>query len=334
MKENDYKLINMNDVEIEQVEWLWEGYIPVGKLTILQGDSGKGKTMAMLNLIAAFTTGRDLLDPPGSPQIREPINVIYQTAEDGLADTVKPRLVAAGADCSRVSVIDEGERMLSMTDERLIWAIRETDAGLVVLDPIQAYLGENVDMHRANEVRPRLKHLGDIAAVNSCGMVLIGHLNKKDSGKPEYRGLGSIDFTAAARSVILCAESPRDRDVRVLASTKCSLTYPPDPVAFRLSKERGFEWEGTYDITAEELLQITRVKGQKTIAAKAFLASPADNSCREFSSCLRLHHLGKFQGQAKNPKKAEQPLPELSKSDKTGSFSLSQYLRSALWKHG
>ena len=262
MKENDYKLINMNDVEIEQVEWLWEGYIPVGKLTILQGDSGKGKTMAMLNLIAAFTTGRDLLDPPGSPQIREPINVIYQTAEDGLADTVKPRLVAAGADCSRVSVIDEGERMLSMTDERLIWAIRETDAGLVVLDPIQAYLGENVDMHRANEVRPRLKHLGDIAAVNSCGMVLIGHLNKKDSGKPEYRGLGSIDFTAAARSVILCAESPRDRDVRVLASTKCSLTYPPDPVAFRLSKERGFEWEGTYDITAEELLQSTRVKGQ------------------------------------------------------------------------
>ena len=266
MKENDYKLINMNDVEIEQVEWLWEGYIPVGKLTILQGDSGKGKTMAMLNLIAAFTTGRDLLDPPGSPQIREPINVIYQTAEDGLADTVKPRLVAAGADCSRVSVIYEGERMLSMTDERLIWAIRETDAGLVVLDPIQAYLGENVDMHRANEVRPRLKHLGDIAAVNSCGMVLIGHLNKKDSGKPEYRGLGSIDFTAAARSVILCAESPRDRDVRVLASTKCSLTYPPDPVAFRLSKERGFEWEGTYDITAEELLQSTRVKGQKTIA--------------------------------------------------------------------
>ena len=273
MKENDYKLINMNDVEIEQVEWLWEGYIPVGKLTILQGDSGKGKTMAMLNLIAAFTTGRDLLDPPGSPQIREPINVIYQTAEDGLADTVKPRLVAAGADCSRVSVIDEGERMLSMTDERLIWAIRETDAGLVVLDPIQAYLGENVDMHRANEVRPRLKHLGDIAAVNSCGMVLIGHLNKKDSGKPEYRGLGSIDFTAAARSVILCAESPRDRDVRVLASTKCSLTYPPDPVAFRLSKERGFEWEGTYDITAEELLQSTRVKGQKTIAAKEFLAA-------------------------------------------------------------
>ena len=273
MKENDYKLINMNDVEIEQVEWLWEGYIPVGKLTILQGDSGKGKTMAMLNLIAAFTTGRDLLDPPGSPQIREPINVIYQTAEDGLADTVKPRLVAAGADCSRVSVIYEGERMLSMTDERLIWAIRETDAGLVVLDPIQAYLGENVDMHRANEVRPRLKHLGDIAAVNSCGMVLIGHLNKKDSGKPEYRGLGSIDFTAAARSVILCAESPRDRDVRVLASTKCSLTYPPDPVAFRLSKERGFEWEGSYSITAEELLQGTGVKGQKTIEAKAFLAA-------------------------------------------------------------
>ena len=273
MTENNYKIINMDDVEIEQVEWLWEGFIPVGKLTMLHGDPGKGKTMAMLNLIAAFTTGRALLDPPGSPQIREPINVIYQTAEDGLADTVKPRLVAAGADCSRISVIDEGERMLSMTDERLIWAIRETEAGLVVLDPIQAYLGENVDMHRANEVRPRLKRLGDMAAENRCGMVLVGHLNKKDTAKPEYRGLGSMDFTAAARSVILCAEAPRERDVRVLASTKCSLTYPPDPVAFRLSKDKGFEWEGAYDITAEELLQNTRTKGQKTVEAKEFLAA-------------------------------------------------------------
>ena len=181
MAENNYKLINMDDIEAEEIEWLWEGFIPVGKLTILQGDPGKGKTMAMLNLISAFTTGRGLLEPPGSPMIREPINVIYQTAEDGLADTIKPRLVAAGADCRRVSVIDEREEMLSMTDERLVWAIRETEAGLVVLDPIQAYLGEKVDMHRANEVRPRLKHLGDIAAENRCGMVLIGHLNKKET---------------------------------------------------------------------------------------------------------------------------------------------------------
>ena len=192
MTENNYKLINMEDIEAEDVEWFWEGFIPVGKLTILQGDPGKGKTMAMLNLIAAFTTGRGLLEPPGSPMIREPINVIYQTAEDGLADTIKPRLVAAGADCSRVSVIDEGEEMLSMTDERLVWA---------------------------------------------------------------------------------CAELPRDKDMRVLASTKCSLTYPPEPVAFRLSKERGFEWEGNYSITAEELLQGAGVKGQKTIEAKEFLAA-------------------------------------------------------------
>ena len=273
MTENNYKLINMEDIEAEDVEWLWEGFIPVGKLTILQGDPGKGKTMAMLNLIAAFTTGRGLLEPPGSPMIREPINVIYQTAEDGLADTIKPRLVAAGADCSRVSVIDEGEEMLSMTDERLVWAIRETEAGLVVLDPLQAYLGEKVDMHRANEVRPRMKHLGDIAAEYKCGMVLTGHLNKKETSKAEYRGLGSMDFTAAARSVILCAELPRDKDVRVLASTKCSLTYPPEPVAFRLSKERGFEWEGSYSITAEELLQGAGVKGQKTIEAKEFLTA-------------------------------------------------------------
>ena len=271
LENNNYQLINMNDVEAEKVEWLWEGFIPVGKLTILHGDPGKGKTMAMLNIIAALTTGRELFDPPGSTPVREPVNVIYQTAEDGLADTVKPRLMEAGADCSRVYVIDDSERALNMSDERLEMAIADTGAKLVVLDPLQAFLGAKVDMHRANEVRPQMKHLSDMAARHKCAMVLIGHLNKMANASADYRGLGSMDFMAAARSVILCAKSKDDPEVRVLAPTKSSMTYEHNPVAFRLSKEGGFEWEGECDVTVDELLSNAMKKGYKRDEAMEFV---------------------------------------------------------------
>ena len=268
---DNYKLINMNDVEVEEIEWLWEGFIPLGKLTILHGDSGKGKTMAMLNVIASLTTGRNILDPPWGDQVREPITVIYQTAEDGLGDTIKPRLLYAGADCSKVLVIDDSEVPLSMMDERLESAIADTGAKLVVLDPMQAYLGEKVDMHRANEVRPRMKHLSDLAAQYRCSIVLVGHLNKNRGGNADYRNLGSIDFVAAARSVILCAPSKDDPDVRYLVPTKSSLIYASTPVAFRLSKEDGFEWEGECEVDVDDLLSDFPKKGHKQAEAIDFL---------------------------------------------------------------
>ena len=165
----------MADVETKKVEFLWYPYIPYGKLTIIQGDPGEGKTTAVLQIAALLTKGEKL---PEDDQEREPVNVIYQTAEDGLADTVKPRLEAAGADCSRVLVIDESEQGLSMSDLRIEEAIKQTGAKLVILDPIQAYLGSGVDMHRANEIRPVMKHLGDIAEKYNCAIILIGHMNK------------------------------------------------------------------------------------------------------------------------------------------------------------
>ena len=170
----------MADVETKKVEFLWYPYIPYGKLTIIQGDPGEGKTTAVLQIAALLTKGEKL---PEDDQEREPVNVIYQTAEDGLADTVKPRLEAAGADCSRVLVIDESEQGLSMSDLRIEEAIKQTGAKLVILDPIQAYLGSGVDMHRANEIRPVMKHLGDLAEKYNCAIILIGHMNKASGSK-------------------------------------------------------------------------------------------------------------------------------------------------------
>ncbi len=150
----------MSEINAEEVQWLWYPYIPLGKLTIIQGDPGEGKTSFILAVIAALTRGDPL---PECEQAAEPMNVIYQTAEDGLADTIKPRLESAGADCTRVLVIDESKRELTLCDARLEEAIRRTGAKLIVLDPLQAYLGSDVDMHRANEVRPILKRLSLMA---------------------------------------------------------------------------------------------------------------------------------------------------------------------------
>ena len=247
----ELRLIKMSDVEPTKVEWLWYPYIPYGKITIIQGDPGEGKTTLILNLAALLSKGEKL---PESEEKSDPINIIYQTAEDGLSDTVKPRLIAAKADDERITVIDESKLELSLTDERLEQAIIETKAKLVILDPLQAYIGANVDMHRANEIRPVMKHLAEVAQRQQCAVVLIGHLNKAMGMKSSYRGLGSIDIPASARSVLLVGRIKDNPTVRVMAQIKSSLAPEGEPIAFELNKETGFRFIGKYDISIDDLL--------------------------------------------------------------------------------
>ncbi len=248
---NKLKLLTMSDIPAEEVRWFWYPYLPRGKITIVQGDPGEGKTTFVLALAALLTRG---LPMPGSAGMEPPMNIIYQTAEDGLADTVKPRLTSLGADCSRVQVIDESERGLTLSDRRLAQAIQETGAGLLVLDPIQAYLGDGVDMHRANEVRPIFKRLGQLAEQSGCAILLVGHMNKMQGVKSAYRGLGSIDFRAAARSVLLVGRSKDDPDTRVVVHDKSSLAPEGASILFSLDSEQGFSWSGFCDTTASDLL--------------------------------------------------------------------------------
>ena len=177
----------MSEVESKEISWLWYPFIPYGKLTIIQGDPGDGKTTLVLNIAAALSKGEGL-DNDMKPA--DPLHIIYQTAEDGLADTVKPRLEKAEADCSNIFVIDETDASLSMLDERIEKAIVEKKAKLLILDPIQAYLGGKMDMNRANEARDMTKHLGQVAERTGCAIVLIGHMNKNSGGKVAYRGMG------------------------------------------------------------------------------------------------------------------------------------------------
>lgn len=250
-RENLIPVTKMSEVEETVVQWLWYPFIPFGKVTLIQGNPGKGKTWLAMAIAAYCTNGKEL---PNALPI-EPFNVLYQTAEDGIADTIKPRLAKCGADMTRVRFINEDEKQLSMTDDRIEKAIRQNNVRLMIMDPIQAYLGANVDMNRANEIRPLFRHLSTIAERTGCAIVLIGHLNKSSGSQSDYRSLGSIDIAAAVRSILFVekVEKEKEQDIRVVYQQKDSLAKKENPVAFSLGEE-GLKWLGEYDISIEDLL--------------------------------------------------------------------------------
>ena len=269
-KPETVKIIRMSDVELTPVEWLWKPYLPFGKLSVLQGNPGEGKTYFAMHLAAACTNGKLL---PNMERM-EPFNVIYQTAEDGLGDTGKPRLIEAGADLDRVLVIDDSDVQLTLSDERIEKAIVENNARLVIIDPIQAYLGADVDMNRANEVRPIFMRLGQVAQRTGCAILLIGHLNKAAGMQSLQRGLGSIDIAAAVRSVMFIGKLKHDPTMRILTHEKSSLAPPGASLAFSLGDEGGFRWVGEYDITADEMLSgIEPQRETKTQQAKDLICA-------------------------------------------------------------
>jgi hypothetical protein len=270
----ELKMIKMSEVESQTVEWLWYPFIPYGKLTIIQGDPGDGKTTLVLNIAAKLSNGEGL---DNEMKVHEPVRIIYQTAEDGLADTVKPRLELAGADCEKISVIDESDKSLSMIDDRLEQALIKTGARVLILDPIQAYLGGGMDMNRANEARDMTKRLGVLAEKYKCAILLIGHMNKASGNKAAYRGMGSIDFFAVARSVLLVGRVEGEPNIRAVVQIKNNLAVFGHPKGFELS-EKGFNWLGDYEITADEVLGGIAPKANKFEQAKSMLRELAETS--------------------------------------------------------
>ena len=287
----ELKMIRMSEIQLQEIEWLWYPFIPYGKLTIIQGDPGDGKTTMVLNLAAKLSKGEALDE---NMKVTEPVNVIYQTAEDGLADTVKPRLELAGADCERIIVIDESDKSLSMVDERLEEAIVRTGARLLILDPIQAYLGGGMDMNRANEARDMTKKLGALAEKTKCAIILIGHMNKASGNKAAYRGMGSIDFFAVARSVLLVGRVEGEPNTRAFGH----------PKAFALSEE-GFQWIGDYEITVDEVLGGIAPKANKMELAKQMLRELAETQSAVLSNEIfdRADELGISKRTLENAKK-------------------------------
>ena len=279
---SDFDLVYYNDIESRSVSWLWYPYIPYGKITIVQGDPGEGKTTFVLSLLSILSTGGTLPDS----DVHISGNAIYQNSEDDNKDTIKPRLEKHGADCSKICFIDKHDKAISLEDD-LEKSVIKARAKILVLDPIQSYIGENTDMNRANSVRPKMNRLKEIAEKTGCAVILVGHLNKNAGGKAGYRGLGSIDFTAAARSILAIGRPAEDPDIRVMVHQKSNLGPVGTSLAFSLENGK-VNWLGPYDITADELYSPSSCEkdAPKKSSAISILASQLSSGERKFTDIL------------------------------------------------
>jgi KaiC/GvpD/RAD55 family RecA-like ATPase len=238
----------MSDVKPEAVSFLWPGRIAAGKITIVCGDPGLGKSFISLDIAARVSNGAEWPDAGVAPRG----SVVLLTAEDGLSDTVRPRLDTLGADVTRIHALtavrragEHGERSFSLAEDvlRLETAIRQTGAALVVIDPLNAYL-QNVDSHRAAEVRGVLAPLAAMAERSACAVLIVHHLNKGTSANALYRAGGSLDFVAAARSVLGVAVDSADSEGqrRLLLSIKLNVAAKPPGIGFSIAAD-GVAWD-------------------------------------------------------------------------------------------
>lgn len=227
-----------SSVAESSVDWLWYPYIPFGKVTLLQGDPGCGKSTLMMSIIAAVSTGNY---SPDGRRLKKPMHVIYQCSEDSASDTIKPRLEAAGADCRNVAFLDEETDWLTLSDDRIRRAVADFNAKLLVIDPVQAYLGD-ADISSISGMRKVLRQLGTWAAMYDCAIVLVGHVNKKQGTKDLYRSLGSIDLIASARSVIQVESTADEPGVLLLRHIKSSLSTRGRDLFFIINEQHCVQW--------------------------------------------------------------------------------------------
>jgi hypothetical protein len=214
-------LVCLATIAPQEVKWLWKPYIPIGKVTLLRGDPSYGKTFLLLTLAAIVSNGWAF---PGceNSAATEAGDVLYLTVEDGLADTIVPRLINAKADMEKLFSYRQASfaDAISYVDSGFEQLIQDVKPRLVIADPIQGFLGTKVNTHRSNEVRPIMSYVGMLAEKYDCAIVLIEHLSKRADGNGLYRGVGSVDFTAAARSVLMVGINPENESDRGMAHIK------------------------------------------------------------------------------------------------------------------
>ncbi len=250
--ETKLEIIKASDITPRKIHWLWYPYIPFGKVTLLQGDPGDGKSKLMLTLAALLSNGSPLPFTDESQHIK-PITVIYQTTEDDAADTVVPRFRAAGGDDDRLIFIDESKKRLTFGDERIRAAIEAYDAKLLILDPMSSYVGDDCSMNNANEIRSEFNHLIAVAKDTGCAIVIIAHMNKARDTSPLYRTNGSIDIAGAARSILAITRTSNKGNPteRYLVQVKSNLAPMGAAILFEVV-DKGVIFLSELHLSAEE----------------------------------------------------------------------------------
>jgi len=256
-RDSRVQLISFDQIQPESVKWLWPGRIPLGKITILQGDPKVGKSTVALDLAARVTRCGVMPDGRSSPG-DAPAGVVVLTAEDGLADTVRPRLDATGANVSLVMTFGPDEHILIPRDAgKILAAIKETAAKLVVIDPMAAFLEAGINSWQNTSVRAALAPVAKIADETGAAVLAVDHLSKASGRAAIYRGNGSIAFAAAARSLLMAGKHPEQEDTFVLAAVGGNLARPAKSLAYQMEEAPGgaicVKWLGDCDYTAEDL---------------------------------------------------------------------------------
>lgn len=292
----------LSDVEPEEVRWLWPGRIPLGKLTILDGDPGLGKSNLTLDIAARVTTGRPMPDGPSG--LDRLSGVVILTLEDGLADTVRPRVDASGGDPSRIICVgsvpdqEEGQRPTAIPADLhyVKIALERVGALLVIVDPLTSFIPADTDTYKDHSVRLLLTKLSVFAEETGAAVVLIRHLNKASGLSALYRGGGSIAFIAAARSGLIVAKDPANPELRILASQKNNLARDPVSLAFHLEEaENGYPhvvWDGESSLAANDLLrnEIKRDGGGEREFSRDIVSQALSHGPMSFKDLCALTH--------------------------------------------
>lgn len=270
LKADMSKYIRLSTVESTKTEWLWYPYIPLGKITLMTADPGTGKTFLALYLAAQVSTGRPFY---GQELYNKPGIVVYQTAEDGIADTVKPRLEPMEPNFGNIYIFNEESESLSLSDEKIEKIMQDLHPKLMIFDPLQAYLGADVDMHRANEVRPILGRIGHLAEKYKCAIVFIMHNSKMSQNSALHRALGSIDIPAVARSMLILGKDPDSPKGKIMCHEKSSLAAHGKSVLFEIDPTLGgVVFKGFSDLKADDILNVRSGTRDKPSAKKNAVA--------------------------------------------------------------
>jgi len=264
---------NLNSVVPQDVNFLWDPYLPLGKLTMLEGDPGVGKSWITLAIATSISLGHGLPPDFGANFTGY---ILIASAEDGIADTIKPRLTLMNANSDYIKAVD-GLFTLDLKGFAMLEDyINQVEPKLVIVDPIQAYLSGDMDINKANQVRYATARLAKLAEKHNLAMLVVRHLTKGSTQKALYRGMGSIDFAASARSVLLAGEDPDDPETRGIVHIKSNLSIKGDPIGFKITREHAFQWLISSTLTAHQILNAGDTSASALEIAKEFLLDALD----------------------------------------------------------
>ena len=289
-KPKEHKRVAWNTIKPKEVTFLWNPYIPFGKISILCGDSGLGKTTLALDIASRLTTGRPMPLSEGSTITG---SVLFQSQEDNIPDTLLPRCIRAGADLTKIESIEADSLNIDDDCGIIEQHIKEINARFLLFDPLQSFMGRSADMSRITDIRRLLSNLGSIAARNDCAVLVIAHQNKAQGANELHRVFGSVDITATARSVLRISKSENDPEIRVLSHIKSSTTRPAPPIAFRIEHDSRIVYLDEYESSAEGIAacKIPDDNSKRTKTVEIILSMLQDGPCEGteiFKTCAEI----------------------------------------------